>query len=184
MSSSKATPVEPEQLRAELNHIYDDYRKALMNRNYYAQRLATVSRLNWIYEATLALGASGTIAGWQIFQSGPGRGAWALFAGLVAILVTLKPFFQLPEKIKQLSALHAGYQDLFFDLKQSVQEIAENRTVTASARLTMDTANKRFQTLAREDEKSHSKKLLRKCYDDANIQIPVSRLWYPKVRQG
>ena len=179
-SKEIAKEVDIGQLRRELTDIYDNYRTASMNSKYYARRLTRISRFNAIYEATQALGASSTIATWSLWKSETGKQIWAAFAGLVGLLVVLKPFFKLHQKIEQFSKLHTGYRDLYYDLDQVVNEIKKTRSLTKSMTETLRAAANRFRNLAHEDEVSPSKRLLRKSQNEVNNEIPVSSLWYPE----
>jgi hypothetical protein len=167
------------KLEREVEDIYDRYRTAQMNRKYYAQRLTTTSRYNTAYEGILALGASTSIAAWTLWKTDVGQRVWAIFGGAVAILVVLKPLFGLPRRIVQFSRLYTGYTDLCIDLEQVVREIKKRKDLTRPMKNVVERALNRLKVLAREDEVNPSKRLLRKCQDEVNREIPLSSLWYP-----
>ncbi|HJR07652.1 MAG TPA: hypothetical protein VJ842_10360 [Pyrinomonadaceae bacterium] len=167
--------------RDELKRFYDAYRDAYMNEKYYARRLTRFRRLNDTYEAALAIGASGTIGSWQIWNtSGLGGKLWAAFGGVVALMVVLKPFFRLASKAERSSKLYIGYKDLHFDLESLVEEVERNDfVITPEMQLLLTTAKKRYKTLALEDEIEPIRELVEECQKRVNEEVPAFSKWCP-----
>ena len=170
--------------RDELKKIYDKYREVYMNEKYYAHRLTTFSKWNDIYEGTLAIGASGTIASWPFFQKSEiGKNIWIIFGGVIAVLVVLKPFFKLAQKVESRSKLYIGYRDLRFDLEQLVDDIQANGfNITQEIKNTFIAANKRYKSLGLEDEINPVKKLVDKYFEEVNSEIPSFSIWSPQAQ--
>jgi hypothetical protein len=175
-SRDKGAAPDLRELQTAVGYIYDDYRTALLNRKYYAKRLATISKCNAIYEGILSLGASGSIAAWSLWRTGAGEHVWAIFAGFVAVLVVLKPFFRLTHKVEQLTKLHTGYGDLHFDLDRVVREINRTKRLSKECIAAADEALSRFKRLAHEAEVNPSSRLLGALQQQVNAEVPVTSL--------
>lgn len=167
--------------RDELKRFYDFYRTAYLNEKYYARRLTKFSRLNDTYEAALAVGASGTIGSWQIWDStGVGGKLWAAFGGVVALLVVLKPFFRLAQKAERSGRLYVGYKDLYFDLQILIEDIERNDfVITPEMQAMLTTARNRYKTLALGDEVLPVGRLLRESQQQVNQEIAPFSQWCP-----
>ena len=163
-----------------LRRNYDDYRTVRMSRDYYACRLSQVKKWNLLYEVVLAIGASGTVAGWYLWQTPSGKTAWALFAGLVAILSILKPILQLPKEIERYSKLHTGYSSLYYDLREHVDEIQNDGGITTTRKTALMEASKRYKDLALQDDPNPSKRLLERCQSEVNRVTPSFDEWHSK----
>ncbi|MGH8491442.1 MAG: hypothetical protein ACREXS_21930 [Gammaproteobacteria bacterium] len=164
-----------------LKRIYDDYRNVLMSRDYYACRLVLLKRWNFVYEILLAVGASGTVAGWYLWQTPVGKTSWALFAGLVALMSILKPILQVPKAIERYSKLHTGYCDLVYDFRELVDDIQSYGGITQTMRDSLAKAKGRYRDLAPQDDPKPSAKLLRKCQAEVKKKVPSFEEWCPKT---
>jgi hypothetical protein len=163
----------------ELKAIYDAYRTAYLNEKYYARRLTTYRRWNDTYEAALAIGASGTIGSWSVWTTTEAGGrVWAVFGGVVALLVVLKPFLQLAQKAERSSKLYIGYKGLRFDLENLVEDIKlGDFVVTQEIKVLFTTAKRRYQTLALDDEIQPVQKLLDECQTRVNEEVLTFAAW-------
>lgn len=168
-----------DRIRAQLKAIYDLYRTALMNEKYNANRLTLFRRLNFFYEAFLALGASSTIAAWSLWKTETGRTSWSAFGGFVAVLVVLKPVFQIPKLIEEYSKRHTGYRGLYLSLDDMVSEIAVKKTLTPEDEVLFEGAKKQGKELALTDPEHVNEKLLRQCQEEVEQKIPPTSFWYP-----
>src|SRR2546429_8083570 len=124
-------PSNQQQFSEQLDEIYDAYRTASMNHKYYANRLASFSKWNSLYEVTLAVGSStSAVAAWPIWNTQNGKLLWAAFTGVVGLFVVLKPFLRLSQKVEQYSQLYFGYKELYQDLKRLVYTLKIKKTLT------------------------------------------------------
>lgn len=167
--------------REDLERIYHAYLDAYFNEKYYAHRLTTFGRLNDTYEAVLAIGASGTIGSWSVWSaSGAAATSWAVFGGVIAVLVVLKPFFRLAQKAERSGKLYVGYKGLRFDLENLVGDIRDNDfALTPEAQVLFNAARKRYQTLALEDEIKPVMKLMEQCQESVRAELPDFDKWCP-----
>jgi hypothetical protein len=161
-----------------LVQIYDLYRDVYLSRTYYARKLNDFQLKNTISEILVALGA-GSVGGLAIFHSTAGMAILPYLAAISAILSIVKPTLQWPKQIALISKLLAGYTDLYFDLKQIVQEVAVQRGLTKQQNLRCEQAEQRFKKLALE-EPPHSARLKEQCRAEVLKAIPVETLWVPE----
>src|SRR5260370_27215312 len=93
----------------EFDAIYEAYKQTLLEEKYYANRLTFLRNINTLYEIVIAIGTSTAIAGWAAFQQVPlGKTSWAIFSGVVTVLVILKPILQIPKQIEEYTNLYTG----------------------------------------------------------------------------
>jgi len=166
-----------DMLISRLKRIYDDYRTALMNTKYYAHRLRTYRRWNLTIECCLAIGTSGAIGAWAIWNDSIGMHIWAVMTGCVTLLAILKPILQFSAHIERYSKLHSSYSVLFHDIKRLVSDIDMNGSVTQDIVKSLRHAEERFKSLAPDDDPNPSKTLLEKYYNEVIAEIPAQDLW-------
>lgn len=167
--------------RNELRRIYDSFRTALLNRKYYASRLQRYRRVNFSWECILAIGTSGTVAAWSVWNEGLGKIVWAVLGGTVAVLSILKPIVGLPKSIERFSKLWTGHSRIYYDIEQVVSDIKATRRVTPEMLAVLSDARKRYRELALDDDVKPVERLRRKCFAEVKKEIPVSSLWYPSL---
>jgi hypothetical protein len=168
---------------AELVLLYDLYRTAWMNEKYFCYRLQYYRRLNRVGEVILALTASGTVGGWAIWTSGWGTLTWKVLGCISTALAVLKPVLGLSKQIELYSKVYTGYSNLFFDLKSLVNDVQSTHSITSESRKTAKLAQDRYKSLAVQIDVPPKKKLLKKCMDEVNQQIPTGDLWVASTAQ-
>jgi hypothetical protein len=179
MSALMAEPKLKSDETAELVRLYDLYRSALMNEKYFGCRLDYYRRLNRAGEILLALTASGTVGGWAIWTSGWGAVMWKLLGCISTVLAILKPILQLSKQIELHSKVYIGYCSLYYDLKSLVSDIQFSHAITAETRKSLRLAQDRYKSLALQVDFPANSKLLGRCMDQVNTQVPASGLWVP-----
>ena len=168
-----------ERLRAQLGEIYERLRTARLNFLYYSDRLAGATRVSRTLAIILALGATGSpILAWAIWQSPVGKVAWSVIAAAISIIAILKLTLQSEKKIKQLTEARREYSDVYYDLKELVDEIRQRQEVTEEMIERVASAKKRLRTLATGDE--HPRRASIAKYEEmVHQEIPVQSLWNP-----
>lgn len=166
--------------RVRLKKLYDQYRTARMNHEYYGRRLHNYQRINLIYEIVLALGTSSAVAGFYFWKTDPGKQMWAAFGVVVIIFSVLKPVLQIPKKVERYSRLHAGYGALFYDLKEAVEETRAAGGIDPKMKELIDKSRTRYRELGVEDDPRASEKLLRKCQESVKRSTPSFQEWWPE----
>ncbi len=175
---------ETETLYNQLCEIYKIYRKALLNRKYYGHRLSSVKMWNNMFDVTVAVGMSSAIGAWFVWQSGYGKIAWEILAGMATLTALIKPILHFPQLIEKSSKLFTGHGDIFYDLERIIQKTIKDAKYTEELDLSFQEIFDRFKRLALDDDPKPKKKLLQKCYDEVNKEIPPSSLYIPKVKGG
>jgi len=178
-SVSAAPPVSQPNTAVQINGIYNDYRKAYMNRLYYDCRVEFLKKVNLYYEIVLAVGTSGTVAAWYVWETGFGKTVWPIFGGTVALLSILKPILKIPERIERLSKLQTGYSELYYELEQSKRTMEEQKGLPPDVLKSSAAAQARYRKLAMEDEVPHEK-LLQRCFDEVKRKTAAFPDWYQK----
>ena len=167
-----------DKLRTFLLQIYDDYRKAAMNKKYYGYRLASVQKYSVVMEVLIAITASSSgISGWILWQSEPGKVLWACVAGVASICAVIKSASRTTKKIEDFSKLHEGHMKVFNDFDSIIKEVEISKTFNDVVQKKYNEVRKNFGELV--DEPKANKKLLEKAYLEVLEEIPVSRLWMP-----
>lgn len=164
-----------------LKDLYDNYRTAMMNRKYYGYKLAEIKKYNLIFEITIALGtASSGVAAWTIWKYGTGEKVWGIIIAVAVVLAFLKPFLKLSNLVERYSTLFIGYGDVAYDLKTIVSKVKIHRNFNKELDDAYIASLERSKQLASRDDPKLNKKLVRKCYDEVNKEVPQNELWIPK----
>ncbi len=164
-------------LYRSVRDLYDNYRTAYMNRKYYGYRLATVKRWNTGAEIVIAIGASSAIGG--LFLGNKLEVFWQVYGGLVALLAIAKPFLQFSKQVERYTKLFVGHGDTYYDLYLIVAEVNRKEAFNSSMQKSYRETLERLKQLAAEDDPLPSQRLVRRCFDEVNREIPVERLWWP-----
>ncbi len=172
-------PAAPDRRRAGVKAVYDAYRTELMNRKYYGARLASLGRRSNALDVLVAVGTSGAVGGWHLWQSATGQTVWQLLAGAAALLALAKPFLQLPRQIERATRLFAGHGVAFYDLKAIVEEIARLEDLTPEMLARYAAVRERTKSLSPDDDPSPSRALVRRSYNEVLREIPAGSLWWP-----
>lgn len=167
-------------LTARLRWLYDDYRKALLNRKYYGYRLDFYLKVNSASDYIVMFGTSGTIAGASYWKTRFGTICWSLLGTIVAVLTIVRKAGNLSKKIEKYSKLYSEYNNLFYDLQSIVKEVHALRGVSSEMAARLGNATKRIRDLAADDDPKPSERLRRRCFEEVNREIPVRTLWYPE----
>jgi hypothetical protein len=143
----------------QLEILYDHYRDACLNQKYYGYRYVHKERWNNGVEIAIAIGsAASTIGAWPLWQSSVGTVIWAGIAGISTILAVIKPFLNYPEKMKRFGQLHAGYAEVTAELREAVNNVRINRSLSSDALTAHQRARRMLTKLAREDEPNPTRK--------------------------
>jgi hypothetical protein len=172
VSSAEAFP--------QLAEIYNRYRSAALNKDYYGCLLAAYQRWNTWLEIAIAIGTAGSgISGLAVWQYDTGKTLWAVITALSSTLAIVKPFLQLNKKVERYSKLFTGHQDNYLSLTALVSKIKRRRQLTDEMIQEFEAAENRYVELAREDDPAINLSLASKCEARVRQQIPDAALWYP-----
>ncbi len=68
----------------------------------------------WL-KITIAVAASGTVAGWSIWAQNPGAFVWKTLSGAAALAALFHPYVCSAERLKRASELVATWKEVFID---------------------------------------------------------------------
>jgi len=170
--------VEEKDIPPILLRLFDEYRRARMNCLYYGARLRMITGCNRWAEIVLAITSSVTVASWYIWTTGPGMYIWMILGVLSTILCIVKPIMNWAKDIERYNKLWAGYTELFHDLHRWVQQSKHARpTNSAELESTLEGGANKLKILEVQDDVSPNQRLLKRCQDQVNREIPPEGLW-------
>jgi hypothetical protein len=172
--------VELISLRAQLSDIYRDYRNVCLSRKYYEYRLKRVHSTNFWYEAVLAFGTSGTVAGWAFWSNPTGQAIWIGIGIIVALATIVKPILKLPDDLERLTTLSTKYAALQIDFEQLIFDIKSELKVSKALRKSYREIREKMKDLDVKGDSGPNAKLLSRCQVEVNREIPPSSLWSPQ----
>jgi hypothetical protein len=178
-STAQVLPTDPKLLPDVLVSLYGHLRTVRMNQKYNEMMLHRYGSWNSAIEIMIAVCSSSAIGTWAIWKSEVGTPAWAVLSGIAAVLAIAKPLLGLPDKIQRYSKLSTGMGDLFFDLSLLAESVRIQKEFTPEMARTMSHTLERIKQLSGLEEAYTDRILMKKCFEDVNIEIPVESLWMP-----
>jgi len=160
--------------------LYFQYRTVCLNRKYYGYRLQAIRGWDKFFEIVIAIGTSSVVGGWSLWHAGIGSTIWAVLGGLTALVAVIKPFLQFSKQVERYTKLFIGYGDTFYDLELLVSEIGRKRNYNDEMEMAYHKTLDRLKQLAADDDPQPNRKLVLKCTDEVNKEIPMERLWWPE----
>jgi len=176
---SLTSPQFDDRLYRCVRAVYNTYRTELMNRNYYGNRLAATRRASAALDIALAVGTSSAIGAWALWRTSVGEIIWPVLSGVAALLAAVKPFLHLPAKTERYTSLFAGHGAVFHDLQAIVVEIERIGDYTKAISAKYNAVLERAKALSPNDDPCPRRRLLKRCYDEVNHQLPVTGFWWP-----
>jgi len=159
--------------------VYDLLRLSSLNMKYYSRRLARIERLNLGIEIFLAFSASSAIAG-MFLTTGWGKAVWGSVGGLSSILLVIKPFLNLPKRIREYETVLTGYRALHNDLTEIKVMITQRRAYDATIKADFRRAMKRHGLLVTKSPETTENAILKgKCEAEVLHQYPVDSFFVP-----
>lgn len=162
--------------------VYDKLRTACLNVKYYSRRLQALERLNFAIEVVLAATApSSAIAVLWFWNTDYGQIAWKYLAGIAAVLAIIKPFLNLPKRIKSYEGVLAGYRMLEYDLREIRSLIEQKKKYDQALQLEFRKATQREKSLiAQNPETRECGRVKRKCEREVLAQLPSDSFFVPE----
>lgn len=174
------TKNEISHLQIQLSDIYKDYRNMCLNKKYYACRLRRVQRLNFWYEIILAIGTSGTVAGWAIWQQPNWQPVWIGIGVIVAICSIIKPILNFSGEIERFTTLETKFNALQIDFETLCFDIKRKKGLDDSLIKLYKETREKLKTLGVKEDSAPSKRIIQRLCNDVHQEIPVNSLWSPK----
>jgi choline-glycine betaine transporter len=173
-------PISAERANTELAELYETYRTAALNKEYYGAMLARFQRINTIIEITIALGATSSgISGLAVVTQYPqAKWLWGIITAASAVLAISKPILQLNRKIERYSRLFTGHLDIYLTLSALVSRVRRKREISEEMIKQFEKVEQRYFELSRGDDPIVKAKLLNRCRDAVVKRIPDTVLWF------
>jgi hypothetical protein len=165
---------------AELAEIYNLYRSAALNKDYYGALLSRYQVYNTTLEILIAVGATSSgISGLTVWQLGYGKAVWATITLVSGLLAVVKPFLQLNKQIERYSRLFTGHLDNYLAIGSIVTKIRRRQELTPEMLQQFEAAEQRYIELSREDDPSPVPSIHKRCDDAVRLAHPDESFWYP-----
>jgi hypothetical protein len=179
---SAATPIRPDpdkQVKEWLKVVYDCYRRALLNKKYYADRLEHTKKWSTTMECLVVIGTSGAIATWAVWRTSAGQIAWAIITATATVIAGLKPILKFPDRVEKYTKLVANHFALFDECDQLVQDIRTRGEFTDQMWKTFQETQNRSRKLGLDDDPRPLPRLVEKFTAEVNREIKSEDLWWP-----
>jgi len=95
--------------------LWDSMLDAEMNSCYWDLVSARYTSWDLWIKITIAVTASGTVAGWSIWAQNPGAVVWKTLSGTAALVALFHPYLCSSERLKRSSELVATWKEVFID---------------------------------------------------------------------
>ena len=175
------TDEKTETLRSSLTNIYDAYRTALLNRQYYGHRLTYTRRLSFWFDILIAIGATGSggVAGLAIWGTITGQYIWLWISGVATVFSVVKPTLQFSQSIENYTKLYAGHTNIYLTLKEIVEEVNTARRISSDSIRKYRASRQLNRELGGYDDPKPDKALVERLQRQVNKEIPPEILWMP-----
>ena len=124
-------------ISGKLDVLYDEFRDAKLNQNYYAKRLASARFRLKILDVFLALFTVGSgVLGfslWSVVLWGIPVGQLLLgaLAGVAVVASIARPYLKLEDELERLSSIQGTYSSIAHILEDIVSNTKANRTLAS-----------------------------------------------------
>jgi hypothetical protein len=171
--------------RQEFVVIYDEFRDAELNKEYYADRIkATRQRLRRV-DIYLALfsGSSG-VAGfalwsYTIFGIQVGQVLLGVFTGIATIVLLARPYLKLEDEVERVSGIQSTYAAMSHVLKDVVVRIKTDENVGTDAKVSYRVIRQIRGALQEKEDKPADRGLITVKQKEINERYPVEWFYYP-----
>ena len=173
-------------MKQEFINIYDEFRDAVFNKEYYAYRIKKTRRILKNIDIFLAIFAGGSgIAGyafWEttVFGLQLGQMSFAFLAGFAVMLGIIKPYLKLEDEIERLSSIHSSYSALEHSLDDLVAKVKTDKRVDRNTKTVYDVLRKVRGMLISKEDKSPNQKVTERMQAIVNRRYPKTYFWYPE----
>ena len=161
--------------------VYDLQRTCRLNARYWTARLAKEERKSFCIEFAMAFTAPGSaIAGLVFWKTDSGKEVWSALMLVTAVLGVAKPLLKLPDRIRTLHKVVAGYRALEQPLEELRNEILRERAYTAQLVKTYQQLHRQFHDVSRDEPVENVDTALRaQCYQSVKDELPESSFFIP-----
>ena len=171
----------------DMNHpvwnVYDEFRTARLNVRYYESQLKKLSTWNSFTEWILAVSASSGVAGLWFWENEIGGFAWKVLGAFTVFLAVGRPILNLTKKINKTSEMLSAYKELDHDFNKLKIKISTHKKYDEPLKdVFEDLLEKKGDIIKRYTDEYINDKLIIKCTQRVNEELPVDRFYIPKER--
>ena len=170
-----------DDFRTELRALYDDYREALLNIQCYKVRVGRLRTLRRSLDVLLVGTSCGGLAAWWAWRTAAGHRLWIGLAVVTAVTALLRVVLPIGRSVDRYQRLKEGYETLFDDLKGIVERVRVRQSLDLESVKLWSAAFKRMERGASKSDPDprFSRRLLLRCEEEVDRQIPMRALWMP-----
>ena len=176
--------------RQEFSAIYDEFRDAELNKEYYSARIRTTRRRLRRLDIYLAIfsGSSG-IAGFALWSYSfhgiqIGQMLLGLFTGVATIVLLARPYLKLEDEVERVSGIASTYYSMSHVLKDIVIRIKTDEDVKPDARAGYHVIRQIRGTLQEREDKPADRSLIASKQKEVNERYPVDWFYYPNGKSA
>jgi hypothetical protein len=160
--------------------IYDVLRTLLLNKKYYAERLANFQTYNFVMEMLIAYGTAGSgFAGFAVWQLAAGKIVWGLISSAAVILAIAKPLLRLTDRIEMYAKLYGEYTSAFARMKIPVDDIQIDKAIAPARIKLFEELRTRTAELSKLGDPRPDRDFVRRLQAQVIVELPIERLWLP-----
>jgi hypothetical protein len=172
---AKAHPDDPKYYQ-----IYDELKRALLNKKYYGMRLETFRSRNIVMEWMILAGASGSgLAGLAVWGTPYGKPVWGAITAVSALLALAKPLLKMSDKIATYAKLYGDYTGTYEKLRILSDDIQVTHALSTATSKTFHETRKAASELSGLGDPYPDRELVKKLQDQVNAEISLDNLWIP-----
>lgn len=161
--------------------VYNQFRTTRLNIIYLETVVTRLKCCNTLMDCAIALAASSDVAGIWFLQGATSQIVWKWLIGITAILSVIKPLLRLTTRVQKGEKELLGYKLIFFDIQKLIIKVNQGQRYTAALKTDfLKILDRRANLIHIEEAHFTFKRLLRKCYEQVNLEIPCKTLLIPK----
>jgi len=171
-----------DEYRAELRALYDDYRKALLNIRCYEVYVGRLKKLRQALDLLLVGTSCGALAVWWSWRTAAGQRLWIGLAIVTAVTAFLRVALPFGRSVDSFQGLKEGYETLYHDLKGIVERVRIRQSLDLESVKLWSAAFRRMERGPLKNNRGahFSRRLLLRCEEEVDRQIPIRALWMPQ----
>lgn len=166
-------------------NIYDEFRDAELNKEYYAKRMKSVRRTLKAMDIFLALFAAGSaVLGFtfwkeQLFGIDVGPILFAFVTGMAVILSIARPYLKKEDELERISGIQSSYAGIAHNLKDVVIDLKTKQNVSPESQAVYEAMRQTRGMLEAREDKPADTDLIKKMEKVVDTRYPISFFWYP-----
>lgn len=169
----------------QLNAVYDEFRTAKLNQEYYAERMQAVRKRLRAMDIFLALFATGSgvlgFALWNVQFLGfqVGQITLGFLSGVALMVAIAKPYLKLDDELERLSSIQGSYDSISHIMEDLVKRIGSQHDIDDASDEVYRALRQIRGHLGPKEDKPPQQKLAEEVQGRINRRYPIDEFWYP-----